>query len=59
MEAPMTSYLKYLLNIELCFDAILYSKVGNETSHAGHIKCPRGPQVPHPCFKLSTLQRKM
>jgi len=55
----MTSYLKYLLNIELCFDAILYSKVGNETSHAGHIKCPRGPQVPHPCFKLSTLQRKM
>jgi len=40
---------KYLLVIELRFDAILYSNMGNENSVAGHIKYSRGPQVPHPC----------
>jgi len=37
--------------MELRFDAILYSKLGNETSDAGHIKFSRGPQVPHPCSR--------
>jgi len=39
--------------MELRFDAIMHSKLGNENSDADHIKCSRGPQVPHPCFKLS------
>ena len=37
------------------FDAILYSsRLGNENSDAGHIKClrvlhlTRGPKIPHP-----------
>jgi len=47
----MTYYLKYLLVMDLRFDAILYSKSGNENSDAGHIKCSRGPQVPHFWFK--------
>jgi len=34
--------------MELRFDVILYSKLGNENSDSGHIKCSRGPQVPHP-----------
>ena len=37
-----------LLVTEFRFDAILCSKLGNENSDAGHIKCSRGPQVPHP-----------
>jgi len=47
---------KYLLITELRFDAILYSKLGNENSDAGRIKYSRGrhlscgPQVPHPWF---------
>jgi len=47
----MTCYLKYLLFMELCFGAILYSKLGHENSDVGNIKCLRMPQVPHPCFK--------
>jgi len=53
----MTCYLKYLLIMKLRFDAILYSKLCNENSDAGQIKCScgqhlaRGPQVPHPCSK--------
>jgi len=41
--------------MELRFDSILRSKLGNENSDAGHIKCSRGPhlargpQVPHTC----------
>jgi len=48
---------KYLLIMELRFEGMLYSNLGNENSDAGHIKCSRGPhlsrwpQVPHPCFK--------
>jgi len=40
--------------MELRFDAILYSELGNEHYDAGHIKCSRGRhlarklQVPHP-----------
>jgi len=41
--------------MELRFEAILYSNLGNKKSDADHIKCSRGPhlarwlQVPHPC----------
>jgi len=35
----MTDYLKYLLIMELRFDAISYSELVNENSDAGHIKC--------------------
>jgi len=37
---------KYLLviDINLRFSAILYSKFGNENPDEGHIKCSRGPQ---------------
>jgi len=38
------------LSLDIRFDAILYSKLGNENSDTGHIKCSRGPQVPYPCF---------
>jgi len=47
--------------MELRFDAILYSNLGNENCNAGHIKCSRGPhltrgaQVPHPCSNQSNL----
>jgi len=40
--------------MELRFDTMLCSNLGNENSHAGHVKClrgpklARGPQVPHP-----------
>jgi len=34
--------------MELRFHAILYSKLRNENSDAGHLKCSRGPQVPRP-----------
>jgi len=44
----MTCYLKYLLIMELRFDAILYSALGHKNFDAGHIKCSRGTQVPHP-----------
>ena len=30
--------------MELRFDVILYSKLGNENSDASHIKCSRGPE---------------
>jgi len=40
---------KNLLIMELRFDAMLYSYLGNENSDAGHIKYSRGPQVLHPC----------
>jgi len=47
----MTCCRKYLLIMELSFDAILNSKMSNENSDAGHIKCSRRPQVPHLWFK--------
>jgi len=53
----MTYYLKYLLTMELRFEAILYSKLGKENSDTGHIKYSRGPhlacapQIPHPWLK--------
>jgi len=42
--------------MELHLDAMLYSDVGNEKFHAGHIKCSHGqnlarrPQVPTPAL---------
>ena len=39
--------------MELRFDAMLYCNLVNDDE--GHIKCSRGPQVPHPC---STAMRK-
>jgi len=42
--------------MELRFEAMLYSNLGNENSDAGHAKCSRGlhlargPQVPHPWY---------
>jgi len=39
---------KYLLIMEIRFDAMLYSNKNNENSDAGHIKCSCGPQVLHP-----------
>jgi len=38
--------------MEFRFDANLYSNMGNENSDTGHIKCSRGPQVPHPCPRI-------
>jgi len=44
--------------MELRFDAILYSKLGNKNYYAGYIKrsggphLARGPHVPHPCSKF-------
>jgi len=42
---------KHLLIIELRFDTMFCSKLGNENSDVGHIKCSRGLQVPYPCLK--------
>jgi len=42
---------KYLLIMELRFDAMLCSNVGNGKSDAGHIKCSCGRQVHHPRAK--------
>jgi len=45
---------KYLLIMELRFEAMLFSNFGNEDTDAGHTKCSRrahlarGPQVTHP-----------
>jgi len=42
--------------MELCFGMMLFSNLGNENSHAGHIKCScrlhlaHRPQVLHPCL---------
>jgi len=33
--------------MEIRFEAMLYCNLGN----AGHTKCSRGPQVPHPSFR--------
>ena len=46
----ITSYLKYLFIMELRFDVILYCKLGNENSEAGHIKCLRGRRFPTPAL---------
>jgi len=39
---------KYLLIMELRFEVMLYSNLGNENSDADNIKCSRGSQVSHP-----------
>ena len=43
--------------MELRFDAMLYSILGNKNSYAAHIKCSRGPQVPQPDVKRSRIDR--
>jgi len=43
--------------MELRFDAMLYSNIANENSDSGHIKCSRGPQVPHP-WPGETLKKR-
>jgi len=55
----MTYYLKYLLIMEFRFDSILCSELGKENSDAGHIKCSRGPQVPHPCPNSNFASKKL
>jgi len=42
--------------MELCCDAMLCTNLGRENVDAGHIKCPRGPQVPHPWLSDYVLQ---
>jgi len=42
----------YLFIMELRADVIVYSKLGNENSNAGHTKCPRGLQVPNPDLRV-------
>jgi len=48
---------KYLVIMELRFDVMLNSNIGNENSNAGHIKCSRRPhlaraaQVSHSWYK--------
>jgi len=49
MEASYYILPKYLLIMELRFNVILYSKLGNGNADASRIKCSRGPQVPNPC----------
>jgi len=39
---------KYLHIMELRFEALLHSNLGNENSDVDHIKCTRRLQVPHP-----------
>ena len=46
----LSALSKYLLIMELRFDAMQCSNLDNENSDAGHIKCSLGLQVPHPCF---------
>jgi len=41
--------------MEHCFGAMLCSNLGNENSDVDHIKCSRGPQVPHPWSTPLTL----
>jgi len=38
--------------MELRFVAMLYSNLGNGDCNAGHTKCFRGPQVPHPGLEM-------
>jgi len=39
---------KYLLIMDLCFDAMLYSNLVNKNSDANHMNSSHGPQVHHP-----------
>ena len=45
--------------MEFRFDSILCSELGKENSDAGHIKCSRGPQVPHPCPNWNFASKKL
>ena len=48
MEASFDLLSTCLLIKKFHCDATLCSNLGNEKSNAGHIKCSRGPQAPHP-----------
>jgi len=39
---------EYVLIMELRFDVMVCSNLGNENSDAGHFKCSREPQVTRP-----------
>ena len=41
---------KYLLIMELHFDAMLCSNVGNENTDVGHMKCSHRPRFPAPAL---------
>jgi len=41
--------------MELRFDAMLCSNLGNENSYVGHIKCSDGRQVPRHWYKTTCL----
>jgi len=41
--------------MELGFDAMLYSNLGNKNSNASHIKCLRRLQVPNPDINGSKI----
>jgi len=47
-----------LIVMEFHFDVILCSSLVNENSDVGHIKCSRGPQVPHPCRRLRYFDKR-
>jgi len=51
MRTSLDLLSKYLLIMELYFDAMLCFNFDNEYSDAGHIKCSCEPQVHHPCLK--------
>jgi len=40
--------------MELRFEAMLYSKLGDENSDVGHIKCSCGRRSPTPALDLGT-----
>jgi len=48
---------KYLLIMELRFEAMLYSNLGNQNSDAGHIKCSRWLQARHPWSRSGLPKR--
>ena len=50
-KSDFSGLTTYLLIMELRFVAMSYSNSGNENADAGHIKCSRGSQFPHPCSK--------
>jgi len=45
--------------MELRFDMILYSALGNENSDVGDTKCSCGPHVPYPCARVFQRVWKM
>jgi len=42
--------------MELRFEAMLYSSLGNQNPDADYIKCSRGLQAPHPDLHIRASQ---